>query len=65
MTEDRRRAEDEPVSFDTPIEVEPGVFKPLRECTEEELLVAAGNHAWRVQQEMQQEIDEITADPNE
>jgi hypothetical protein len=65
MTKDRRRAEDEPVTFDTPIEVQPGVDKRLADCTEEELLIAAGNHAWRVEQEMRQDIDRLTADPDE
>ena len=65
MAEDRRRAEDEPMTLDTLMEVEPGQYKPLGDCTEEELLIAAGEYVFRVQSEMQQDIHEITADPNE
>jgi hypothetical protein len=41
MPEDLPRPEGQPLTPDTPMEVEPGVFKPLGECTKQEMLRAA------------------------
>lgn len=65
MTEDQRRAEDEPVTLDTLMEVEPNQYKPLGDCIEEELLRAALLRMARLEDEMQQEMDKMTADPDE
>jgi hypothetical protein len=62
MPEDLPRPEGQPLTPDTPMEVEPGVFKPLGECTKEEMLRAAVLYIARVEGEMQQEIDRLTAD---
>jgi hypothetical protein len=65
MSEDhKQRAEDQPVTPDTLIEIAPGVFKRLGGCTEEEVLMAALLHGGQVEWEMQQEVRRLT-DPEE
>jgi hypothetical protein len=65
MPEDLPRPEDQPLTPDTPMEVEPGVFKPLGECTKQEMLRAAVLYMVRVEGEMQQELDRLTAGEDE
>ena len=65
MAEDLPRPQDQPLTPDTPVEVEPGVFKPLGECSKEEMLRAAVLYMTRVEAEMQQELDRLTADEDE
>lgn len=65
MPKDLPRPEDQPLAPDTPIEVEPGVFKPLGECTKEEMLRAALLYIARIEGEMEQEIDRLTAGEDE
>lgn len=65
MAKDQQRLEDQPVTIDTLMEVEPNQYKPLGECTEEELLRAALLRMARLEDEMQQQINKMTANPNE
>ena len=65
MAEDQGRLEDQPVTLDTLMEVEPGEYKRLGDCTEEELLRAALLRMARLEDEAQQEINKMTANPNE
>ena len=65
MTEDQRRLEDQPVTLDTLMEIEPDEYKRLRDCTEEELMRAALLRMARLEEEAQQEIDKMTAPPDE
>ncbi len=65
MAKDRQRLEDQPVTIETLMEVEPNQYKPLGECTEEELLRAALLRMARLEDEMQQQINKMAANPNQ
>ena len=55
------KPEDQPVTPDSLLEVEPGIFKPLKDCTKDELLHAALVYMATVESEMQQEVDRLTS----
>jgi len=65
MAEDQRRLEDQPVTLDTLMEIEPDEYKRLGDCTEEELMRAALLRMARLEEEAQQEISKMTTVPNE
>ncbi len=65
MAEDQRRLEDQPVTLDTLMEIEPGKYRRLGDCTEEELMRAALLRMARLEEEAQQQINKMTAEPNQ
>ncbi len=65
MAEDQRRLQDQPVTLDTLMEIGPDEYKRLGDCTEEELMRAALLRMARLEEEAQQEINKMTAEPNE
>jgi len=65
MPEDQPRPEDQRVTPDTLMEVAPGVLKPLKVCTDEEVLMAALLGRGQVEWEMQEEVRRLTTDPDE
>jgi hypothetical protein len=64
MAEDRRRLQDQPVTLDTLMEIEPGKYRRLEDCTEEELMRAALLRMARLEEEAQQEINKMIAEPS-
>jgi len=59
------RPEDQPVTPDTLLEVEPGIYKAFKDCSALELLMAGGQYVYDLEQAHKRDIDSLPTTDDE